>query len=143
MSMSGTADDWRQQSTLSSLEIQRPARGVVVLVVTGTDIGEHGEGPFAELARDVAEGPFELFVDARESRGVALDVSGSWARWLAARRDALVRVNMLTGSRFVELTANFVRDFTELGERMRVYTDAAAFESALASATARGRLHGL
>jgi hypothetical protein len=141
--MRRTAEEWSQQSASSSLEILRPARGVVVLVVTGTDIGEHGEGPFAELARDVAEGPFELFVDARESRAVALDVSGSWARWLSARRDALVRVNMLTGSRFVELTANFVRDFSELGERMRVYTDAAAFEGALAAATSRGRLRGL
>jgi hypothetical protein len=141
--MSRIADDWRQQSASSSLEIRRPARGVVVLVVTGTDIGEHGERPFDELARDVAAGPFELFVDARESRAVALDVSGSWARWLSARRDALVRVNMLTGSRFVELTANFVRDFAELGERMRIYTDAVAFESALAAATVRGRPRGV
>jgi hypothetical protein len=138
--MNENTAEWRRQSRSSSLSIQRPARGVVVLVVTGTDIGEHGEGPFAELARDVEAGPFELFVDARESRAVALDVSGSWARWLAGRREALVRVNMLTGSRFVELTAAFVRDFAELGERMRVYTDAAAFESALDASTARARL---
>lgn len=127
------------QSPSSSLSIERPAPGVVVLVISGTDIGEHGDGPFAELASDADAGPFELFVDARASRGVALDVSGRWARWLAARRATLERVNMLTGSRFVELTANFVRDFAELGESMRIYTDAAAFDADLASATVEAR----
>jgi hypothetical protein len=121
------------------LSVERPAPAVVVLIITGTDIGEHGDGPFAELASDADAGPFELFVDARESRGVAMDVSGRWARWLAARRATLRRVNMLTGSRFVELTANFVRDFSELGENMRIYTDAAAFDADLAAATADAR----
>lgn len=137
--MTPTSENRHWQSTSSSLTIHRPARGVVVLVVTGTDIGEHGDAPFAELAADVALGPFELFVDARESRAVALDVSGQWARWLAARRETVVRVNMLTGSRFVELTANFVRDFAELGEQMRIYTDATAFEAALGAASAHAR----
>ena len=138
-----SADNRQWQSTSSSLEIRRPAAGIVVLLVTGTDIGEHGDAPFAELAEDVNAGPFELFVDARESRAVALEVSGSWAKWLAASRAALVRVNMLTGSRFVELTANFVRNFAELGERMRIYTDAAAFEADLANATGRARLRSV
>ena len=141
--MTRPAADLRWQSPSSSLEIQRPAPGVVVLVVTGTDIGEHGEGPFGELANDVDAGVFELFVDARESRAVALDVSGDWARWLGRHRDGLVRINMLTGSRFVALTANFVRNFAELGERMRIYTDAVAFDAALASATSRARLRSI
>jgi hypothetical protein len=140
--MRASAHEAEWQSTSSSLQIRRPAPGVVVLVATGTDIGEHGDGPFAELATD-AEAPFELFVDARESRAVALDVSGHWARWLAARHTTLVQVNMLTGSRFVQLTANFVRDFAELGDRMRIYTDPIAFEEALAAATARGRLRAI
>lgn len=122
------------ESVTSSLRIQRPARGVVVLVITGTDTGEFGDAPFVELTADVAAGEFELFVDARESRAVALDVSGRWARFLAARRASLRRVNMLTGSRFVQLTANFVRDFAELGELMRIYSDPRAFEAALAAA---------
>ena len=105
-----------------------------MLVITGTDTGEHGDAPFVELASDVDAGEFELFVDARESRGVTLDVSGRWARFLATRRASLRRVNMLTGSRFVQLTANFVRDFAELGELMRIYSDPTAFDAALAAA---------
>jgi len=136
MSVSAVVADVKLESVTSSLRIQRPARGVVVLVITGTDTGEFGDAPFIELATDVALGPFELFVDARESRGVAHDVSGRWARFLAARRASLRRVNMLTGSRFVQLTANFVRDFAELGELMRIYSDRHAFEAALAASIA-------
>lgn len=121
----------------SVLRIRRPQPGVVLLVITGTDVGEHGDRPFRELDRDVADGPFDLFVDARASRAVTIDVSGGWSRWLAARREALRSVHMLTGSRFVQLTANFVKNFAELGELMRIYTEPAAFEEALAAALER------
>lgn len=123
----------------STLAIRRPARGVVVIIVTGTDVGQHGDGPFLALANDLAEGPLELFVDARESRGVTIDVSAQWAVWLASKRAALRGVTMLTGSRFVQVTAKFVRSFAELGDLMRVYTDAHAFERALAAAVAEAR----
>jgi hypothetical protein len=43
---------------------------------------------------------------------------------------------MLTGSPFIQLTAGFVRRFADLGEVMRIYTDPAAFEGALASSVA-------
>ena len=39
--------------------------------------------------------------------------------------------------RFVQLTAQTVRNFAELGERMRIYTDPAAFEDELAAFTLR------
>lgn len=124
----------------STLTIRRPVAGVVVIVVTGSDVGQHGDGPFLALAEDLAGGPFELFVDARASRGVTIDVSAQWAVWLAGKRASLRAVHMLTGSRFVQLTVNFVRSFADLGELMRVYTEAAPFERALEEAvTARGQ----
>jgi len=43
---------------------------------------------------------------------------------------------MLTGSRFIRLTADFVRRFAELGDAMRIYTDPAAFDGALSNAIA-------
>lgn len=120
----------------STLSIRRPVPGVVVIVVTGTDVGQHGDGPFLALAEDLAGGPFELFVDARASRGVTIDVSAQWAVWLAGKRASLRAVHMLTGSRFVQLTVNFVRSFADLGELMRVYTEPAPFDRALEEAVA-------
>jgi hypothetical protein len=122
------------------LAIRRPAPRVVLVLLTGSDVGEFGERPFQELARDL-EGdlPLELFVDARGVSGASLDVSSEWARWLSTNRLRLRHVSMLTGSRFVHLTANLVRKIADLGDIMRIYTEAAAFEGALGSSVANAR----
>jgi hypothetical protein len=123
-----------------TLVIRRPAPGVTLVALSGNDVGELGERPFVELARDLRDGvPLELFVDARAVNAASLDVSSEWARWLATHRHRLRQVNMLTGSRFIQLTASFVRKVADLHEVMRLYTDPSAFEEALASSVANAR----
>lgn len=121
------------ESADSTLRLRCVGPGVVLLLITGTDVGEHGAAPFEELENEVRRGPLSLFVDAKQSRGVTIEVSAEWCRWLSQHKSALRSVHMLTGSRFVHLTAKLVRNFGELGDLMRIYTDAAAFEEALAS----------
>jgi hypothetical protein len=105
---------------------------VVALILAGSDVGELGDGHFRELEREVTEnGRIDLFCDARAVRGVSIDVSGGWATWMAEHREHLRSIHMLTGSRFVQLTARFVRSYAALVEQMRIYTDAPAFEAAL------------
>lgn len=122
------------------LTIERPAAGVIVLKLSGHDIGELGDAPFRELAADVAPGqrPRELFIDAREGQAASIDVSGAWAEWLRKNQTQLRVIYFLTGSRFIQLSADFVRKFAELGERMRIYTQAEAFDEELQSAVDRG-----
>jgi hypothetical protein len=118
-----------------TLTIQRPASGVVLATFHGHDIGEFGARPFEELAKDLAGGlPLELFIDARHTPGASIQVSGEWAQWMLNHRHQLHRVNILCGSRFIQLTANFVRRFTGFEDRMRIYTDAVAFDQALGAA---------
>jgi hypothetical protein len=121
----------------SAFTISRPAPHVVLVVITGKDVGEHRRAPLDVLEHELSAGPFTLFVDARATAGATIDVSNVWAQWLRAHRDALHRIHMLTGSRFVQLTADFVRRFAELGDTMLIYTDGAAFDEALRSAGAR------
>jgi hypothetical protein len=125
-----------------TITIRRPAPGVVVLVLTGKDVGELGDQPFQELASDLGGPPVELFVDARSVVAASLDVSSDWARWLATHKRQLRHVSMLTGSPFIQLTAGFVRRFADLGEVMRIYTDPAAFDGALASSVANAASGG-
>jgi hypothetical protein len=114
-----------------TLTISRPADRVILITIVGRDVGELGDAPFHELAHDLAApGPFELFVDARAATA-SMDVSAAWAFWLGANRSRFHHVSMLTGSRFIRLTAEFVKNFAELGEKMRLYTEVAAFETAL------------
>jgi hypothetical protein len=120
----------------STLVLRRSAPGVVVLTIKGTDVGEHGSGPFDELAEDILNSRLVLFIDARNSRGVATDVSSDWSKWLSRNRRALLAVHMLTGSAYVQVTANFVRNFAELSELMRIYTEPAEFDAALSAALA-------
>jgi hypothetical protein len=119
------------------LTITRPAAHVVLLTITGRDAGEHGKAPFHALEEELLEGPFTFFVDARRTVGATIDVSNVWAQWLRKHREDLHAIHMLTGSKFVQLTADFVRRFAELGDAMHIYTDAAAFDEALRAATER------
>lgn len=115
------------------LAIARPAAGVLVMRISGWDAGEFGDGPMRELAKDLdAERPIELFIDAREVKGASIEVSGDWSLWLGKHRSGFKRIHMLTGSRFIQITADFVRRFAELGDLMRIYTEGDAFDSALA-----------
>ena len=115
------------------LAIERPADAVIVVTLTGWDVGEFGDAPLKELDKLLAAGagPVELYIDARAVKGATVDVSNEWAQWLRRNRARFAHVSMLTGGPFVQLTAKFVQRFAELGEVMRIYTDAAAFDAAL------------
>lgn len=121
-----------------SIRIERPAPGVVVMRITGHDVGELGDAPFREIERALEEcAPVELYVDARESTGVTTDVSGAWAGWLVKHKAELAHVSMLTRSKFVQVTAKFVQRFGDLTDKMRLYTDERAFDEALAASAAK------
>jgi hypothetical protein len=121
----------------STMTLGRPRPHIVTLVVIGRDVGEHGDAPLRALDDELCAGPFALYIDARDTRSASVDVSNIWAQWLRRNRDQLHEVHMLTGSRFIQLTADFVRRFAELGDTMRIYTDGAAFDEALQLATQR------
>ena len=118
-----------------TVRIRQAGPGVVVLKISGTDTGEFGDAAMLELERLSAAAPMDLFIDAREVRGASIEVSGEWARWLAGHRGRLRQVNMLTSSRFIEVTAEFVRRFAALEGLMKIYTEPAAFDGALRECT--------
>ena len=124
------------------LVVECPAPAVVVVKLTGWDVGEFGDVPMKEIVRHFASDGLELFIDAREVKGATIDVSNEWAQWLRANRDRFKHISMLTGGPFVRLTAKFVRRFAALDEVMRIYTDAAAFDGALATAIAGASARG-
>ena len=125
----------KYEGVTCGLAIERPGPGVVVIRLTGWDTGEFGDAPMKEVAKDFGATPIKLFIDARAVKGATIDVSNEWALWLRANRARFTQVCMLAGSPFIQLTAKFVQRFTDLGELMRIYTDASAFDSALRAAT--------
>ena len=129
----------RFKTKLCELTIERPAGSLIVLTLSGNDTGELGNAPFKELEQDFATQGVqrELFIDARGGQGASIEVSGSWAQWLRQHKPQLRVVHFLTASRFIQLSADFVRKFAELGETMRIYTEASVFDEELESAIDR------
>src|SRR6476646_10552189 len=120
-----------------TLTIQQFPSEVVILKISGTDIGEFGNAPMVELKQCLTGlDPIRLFIDARDVRGASIDVSSEWAGWLLTHKSHLRDISMLTGSRFVEVTADFVRRFADLQGIMKIYTEPAAFDAALTESLA-------
>lgn len=114
------------------LRIVRVPGRRLLIELSGRDLGELGEKPIRDVERILDEWQsMELFIDARNAIGATMEVSGSWAIFLGANKQRLLHVSMLTGSPFIQMSANVVKRFSELGEKMRLYTDAPAFEAAL------------
>jgi hypothetical protein len=132
-----TSPEIRYDGVHCAFAIAQPRPDVVVLRISGTDVGELGDAPMRGLD-DVLAGapPVQFFIDARETRGASIAVSGEWALWLSARKQRFSRISMLVGSRFVEVTADFVRRFAALEGVMRIYTEDAAFDADLNEAAA-------
>ena len=123
-----------------SFAIRKYSNGVVVLKIAGTDIGEFGDAPMIEMAECVRGAELvHLFIDAREVRGATMNVSGAWAEWLAAHRLNFAHITMLTGTRYVEITADFVRRFAALESKMRIYTEPDVFDAVLGHALSGAR----
>jgi len=117
------------------LSILRPGSGVAVVVLAGSDVGEFADFPMRELAKDLARfGTIDMFIDARAVRGASIEVSCKWALWMSAHRQQFKRICMLTGSRYVQVTAEFVRRFAGLADRMKIFTEKMPFEECLRGA---------
>jgi hypothetical protein len=118
-----------------NLILEKPSNRVVVMKIRGTDVGEFGDAPMKALEHWInGSSSVQLFIDARDVRGASIDVSGDWAAWLNAHRSFLEEVTILTGSRFIQITAEFVRRFASLEGSMRICTDPDVFDHALLQA---------
>ena len=104
--------------------------------IRGTEVGEFGDAPMKALDDCISgSSTVALFIDARDVRGTSIEVSGDSAAWLNQHKPFLGVVTMLTGSRFVQVTAEFVRRFASLERSMRIGTEPAVFDQALLDAT--------
>ena len=118
------------EGAFCTITVDWPAEGVAVVTFTGKDSNEFGDAPMQKLDEKLIPGT-ELYIDARKGRSASIDVSGEWAKWLARRKSSFAHVSMLTGSRFIEMSADFVKRFANMGDVMRLYTDAVAFDDAM------------
>jgi hypothetical protein len=130
--MAAEPQEHRFEGVHCAIIIQHWPGGVVNMRISGRDVGEFGTAPLEKLDTIVAaERELKLYIDARDSQGASLEVSGDYANWLRRNKATLKTITMLTGSKMIELTANFVRRFAGLEDTMTIITDPADFEQQL------------
>ncbi|HEX3798815.1 MAG TPA: hypothetical protein VH413_08950 [Verrucomicrobiae bacterium] len=139
--MTVLSNDEREQLVFEGihckLRITFPTLGVCLATFHGHDVGEFGDAPVKALSEYLAQrDSMTLFVDGRKVPGASVEVSATWAYWIQENRTKLDAVHILCGSRFIRLTASFVRRFAEVEEKMFIYTEAKAFDLAIGTAIA-------
>lgn len=118
--------------------LERISASLLLMRLTGTDTGELRDAPMRTLDEWLAQTrAIEFFIDARNVRGASIDVSSDWAAWFTANREHFMSITMLTGNKFIQITAEFVRRFAGLNGKMWVCTEARVFDLALEQAHRR------
>lgn len=115
--------------------LEQLSANLILMRLKGTDTGELRDAPMKTLDEWIsAASNVEFFIDARNVRGASIDVSSDWAAWFTANRDRFKSITMLTGNKFIQITAEFVRRFAGLNGIMWVCTEPHVFDLALEQA---------
>lgn len=118
-----------------AVELEQLSESLIVMRLSGTDTGELRDAPIKALDEWLAGADaITFFIDARNVRGASIDVSSDWAAWFTANRARFKTITMLAGSKFIQITAEFVRRFAGLNGIMWVCTDPEVFDLALEQA---------
>lgn len=122
--------------------------GALLITISGADAGAFVAESLDEVSAEIArQGALDLYLDLSGATGVAPEVSDAWTAWFRTNRSHLRRVTMLATSKIFYVLASMMRTLSGIEDRVRIHTDAAAFEQELAreapgptrpSATARG-----
>ncbi len=115
---------------------RRLCPGALLVTITGHDTGQFGTSTLDEIRLELLRHrPLELFIDAREALGPAVSVSREWTHFFALNRDQLRRVNVLVGSKVVELTIAIAQHLSRTGNLIQIYSDLETFEDRLRAAS--------
>lgn len=121
-----------------AVELEQLSETLIVMRLRGTDTGELLDAAIKVLDEWlVGVNAVEFFIDARNVRGATIDVSSEWAAWFTENRSHFKTITMLTGSKFIQITAEFVRRFAGLNGMMWVCTEPKVFDLALEQAQRR------
>lgn len=112
---------------------QRARSGVLLVTISGNDSGQFGTSTLDEILAAInREGKIELFVDAREASGAAINVSDEWTRFFSLNREKLSRVHVLVGgSKVLQLTIAIAQHLSRTGNLIQIYSDPQIFNSKL------------
>lgn len=115
-----------------SFAFKRLAPGRLLVTISGFDQGQFGTATLDEISAEFMRCcPVEVYVDAREAVGVAVEVSREWTTFFARNRDKLKRVTVLVNSKFVHLTVSIAQHLSQTGNLIQIVADPQEFQQRL------------
>jgi hypothetical protein len=127
---------------------QRPRPGIMVVRISGDDVGQFGAATMDEVAKefDHVQAPIELFIDATEAVGPVTKVMEAWAAWFETHHKRLKHVDILIPpeAKVLQLTVAIARHLSRTGDLISIHLDSTNFHSAVNQAApgyAIGRDH--
>lgn len=116
-----------------SYEIHRAKPGVLYMAIAGNETCQLGRAPLGEVAAEASQFPsLRLFIDMTRLNGIAPEVSDDWTAWFKATQQSIAKVHAFVESPLVQLTVAVSQLVSRTGNLIRVHTDRAAFDTALA-----------
>lgn len=121
------------KSEQCSIEHTQLRPGAVLVKIVGYDTGEIGNGPFDELAAEIARfGRIHVFLDLSEAVGAKTEVREAWTHWFQASRQNVHKIAVLVGSKFVQTAVEVAKLFSRTGDLVTLYEDPQLFQEAIA-----------
>lgn len=116
---------------------ERLRPGAMLVTISGIDSGQFGTATLDEIRLEMLRHrPVELFIDAHAAIAVTTSVSKEWTHFFSLNRDQLKRVNVLVGSKAIELTVAIAQHLSQTGNLIQIYTDSDLFGARVAAARA-------
>jgi hypothetical protein len=123
----------RLQGAACTFTFVRLRPGALLVRIAGNDKGELGTAPIDEICAEIARfGQIELFIDASEAVGADRQASDLWTAWFRDNQAKLKRVSIVATSKLVHLVVSISKLVSNTGDLIRIYSDIAAFEQAMA-----------
>src|SRR6185312_7656649 len=108
--------------------------GALLVTIGGHDPGQFGTTSLDEIRLELLRNrPLDLFVEAL---GPSVSVSREWTQFFVLNREQLRRVNVLVGSKVVELTIAIAQHLSRTGNLIQIYSDVETFGALVRSASA-------
>lgn len=129
-----TTPDGALQLTATDCRFQyrRVRPGVLLVSISGHDTGQFGAATLDEIRLELLRHrPLELFIDARDAYGAAVNVSDEWTHFFSLNREHLSRVRILVSSQAVYLTVAIAQHLSRTGDLIQIDSDAETFEARL------------
>lgn len=118
-----------------SFVFERFRPGVLLVTIEGMDAGQFRTAPLDEIRLELMRhAPLRVFVNAQNALGATVEVRQEWTAFFSAHRAQLKGVDVLVGSKYVQLVVGIAQLLSQTGNLIQIQSDPNFFHEKLVRA---------